>query len=369
MKHRFVLEEVTVVSQARLHRRGFLGGVAALGALGTGGSALAQQGTVTFTSWGGAFQDALRASMLAPAGQVLGLTVKEDTTNGIQDVRAQITARRVVWDVTEQELPTAETLKRENALEPLDYGVINTDGLAKELVNSHYVGFVNFTKVIAWQTSTYGESGPKTWADFWDVKKFPGKRSLFQQVNYALEAATMAQGVAIPEVYKVLATPQGMDRAWAKLAEIAPHITVWYRGGSQSAQLLRDGEVDIIHMGHNRVESVIGSGRKVGYLFDGGTMDIDALMVPRGAPNKANAMRLINELLKPEPQARLAKAMPLGPVNTNAFKTGLLTEAEALKVNTHASNIDKQLLVDPNFYVGRLDVLTERFDRIKQIRG
>ncbi len=352
-----------------MDRRSFLAGASALGGVAAGGPVFAQQGTVTFTSWGGAFQDALRSAMLTPAAQTLGLTVKEDTTNGIQDVRAQITARRVVWDVTEQELPTAETLKRESALEPLDYGVINTDGIPKELVSSHYVGFVNFTKVIAWQVSTYGDNGPKTWVDFWDVKKFPGKRSLFQQVNYALEAATMAQGVAIPDVYKVLATQQGMDRAWAKLEEIAPHITVWYRGGSQSAQLLRDGEVDIIHMGHNRVESVIASGRKVGYLFDGGTMDIDALMVPKGAPNKANAMRLINELLKPEPQARLAKAMPLGPVNVNAFKTGILTESEAIKVNTHASNIGKQLLVDPNFYVGRLDALTERFDRIKQKRG
>ncbi|MBU6378695.1 MAG: ABC transporter substrate-binding protein [Gammaproteobacteria bacterium] len=359
-----------MIMRSRVGRRSLLVGAGAM-ALGApfAGRAWAQDSAVTFTSWGGAFQDALRANMLAPAAKTLGITVREDTTNGIQDVRAQITARKVTWDVTEQELPTAETLKRENALEPLDYAVISTDGIPQELVNSHYVGFINFTKVIAWQVSTYGENGPKTWADFWDVKKFPGKRSLFQQVNYALEAATMAQGVPIGEVYKVLATKDGMDRGWAKLEEIAPHITVWYRGGSQSAQLLRDGEVDIIHMGHNRVESVIGSGKKVAYQFDGGTMDIDALMVPRGAPNKANAMRLINELLKPDAQARLAKAMPLGPVNTKAFATGILTDAEALKVNTHASNIGKQLLVDPNFYVGRLDQLTERFERIKQKRG
>jgi putative spermidine/putrescine transport system substrate-binding protein len=347
--------------------------VVGAGALATGTAlscgASAQQASVTFSSWGGAFQDALREAMLKPAAQALAIAVREDTTNGIQDVRAQITARRVTWDVTEQELPTAETLKRENALEPIDYAVVSTDGIPRELVNSHYVGFINFTKVIAWQASTYGENGPRTWADFWDVRKFPGKRSLFQQVNYALEAATMAQGVAIPDVYKVLATQQGMDRAWAKLEEIAPHVSVWYRGGSQSAQLLRDGEVDIIHMGHNRVESVIGSGKKIGYVFDGGTMDIDALMVPRGAPNKANAMRLINEMLKADAQARLAKAMPLGPVNVNAFATGILTEAEARKVNTHPSNIGKQLLVDPNFYVGRLDQLTERFERIKQKRG
>lgn len=360
-----------MIARSSFTRRQLLAGTGAvaLGGIVGPGRVFAQEKVVTFSSWGGSFQEALRATMLEPAAKAVGLTVREDTTNGIKDVRAQITAGKVTWDVTEQELPTAETLKRENALEPLDYSVINTDGIPKALVNSHYVGFINFTKVIAWQVGTYGDNGPKTWADFWDVKKFPGKRSLFQQVNYALEAATMAEGIAIADVYKVLATKEGMERAWKKLEEIAPHITVWYRGGSQSAQLLRDGEVDIIHMGHNRVESVIKSGKKVGYQFDGGTMDIDALMVPRGASNKANAMLLINEMLKPDAQARLAKTMPLGPVNTKAFAAGILSEAEALKVNTHPSNIDKQLLIDANFYVGRLDQLTERFEQIKQKRG
>lgn len=339
--------------------------ILALGVCALAAPALAQS-TVTFASWGGAFQDALRKSMLEPASRSLGITVKEDTTNGIQDVRAQITARRVAWDVTEQELPTCETLKREGALEPLDYSVIRTEGIPKELINSHYVGFINFTKVIAYRKDKFGENGPKNWADFWDVKRFPGKRSMHGKVNYNLEAALMADGVPIADVYKVLSTKEGQERAWKKLAEIVPHVTVWYRGGSQSAQLLRDGEVDMIHMGHNRVESVKASGKAVAYTFEGGTMDIDCLLVPKGAPNKANAMRLINAMLDARAQATLAKQMPLGPVNAKAFDTGILTRQELLNVNTHPSNYPKQLLVDPNFYIGQLDKLTERFDTLIQ---
>ncbi|MFM8755658.1 MAG: ABC transporter substrate-binding protein [Limnohabitans sp.] len=332
------------------------------------GSALAQQGTVTFASWGGAFQDALRKTMLEPATKKLAINLREDTTNGIQDVRAQITAGKVTWDVTEQELPTCETLKRDGMLEPLDYSVIKTEGIPKELINSHYVGFINFTKVIAYRQDKFGNNGPKTWADFWDVKKFPGKRSMHGKVNYNLEAALMADGVPAANVYKVLATREGQERAWKKLAEIVPHVTVWYRGGSQSAQLLRDGEVDIIHMGHNRVESVRASGKPVAYTFDGGTMDVDCLLVPKGAPNRANAMRLISEMLDARAQATLAKAMPLGPVNVRAFDSGVLTQQEILNVNTHSSNYGKQLLVDPNFYIGQLDRLTERFDTLIQKR-
>ena len=304
--------------------------------------------------------------MLDPASEALGITVKEDTTNGIQDVRAQITAGAVAWDVTEQELPTCETLKREGMLEPLDYSVIDTSGIPEELIDSHYVGFINFTKVIAYRKDHFGDNGPKTWADFWDFEKFPGKRSMHGKVNYNLEAALMADGVPLEDVYATLATDEGQERAWAKLAEIAPKVTVWYRGGSQSAQLLRDGEVDVIHMGHNRVESVKASGMDVAYSFDGGTMDIDCLLVPKGPPNAANAMKLINEMLKAESQARLAMTMPLGPVNTNAFSVGVLSEDEAVNVNTHPANYPKQLLVDPNFYIGRLDVLTELFDTLIQ---
>ena len=338
--------------------------VAAL-SLGTGvSSAVAEE--VVFASWGGSFQDALRSSMLDPASEALDITVKEDTTNGIQDVRAQITAGAVAWDVTEQELPTCETLKREGMLEPLDYSVIDTSGIPEELINSHYVGFINFTKVIAYRKDHFGDNGPETWADFWDFEKFPGKRSMHGKVNYNLEAALMADGVPLEDVYATLATDEGQERAWAKLAEIAPKVTVWYRGGSQSAQLLRDGEVDVIHMGHNRVESVKASGIDVAYSFDGGTMDIDCLLVPKDSPNTANAMRLINEMLKAESQARLAMTMPLGPVNTNAFSVGILSEDEAVNVNTHPMNYPKQLLVDPNFYIGRLDILTERFDTLIQ---
>ena len=339
-------------------------------ALVAGGLAIASpafaEGEVVFASWGGSFQDALRSAMLEPAAGALNITVKEDTTNGIQDVRAQITAGAVAWDVTEQDLPSCETLSREGSLEPIDYSIVDTTGIPKELIHDNYIGFINFTKVIAYRKAAFGDNGPSNWAEFWDLENFPGKRGMHGKVNYNLEAALMADGVPMAEIYDTLATNEGKARAWDKLGEIAPEVTVWYRGGSQSAQLLRDGEVDVIHMGHNRVESVIASGIDVAYAFDGGTMDVDCLLVPKGAPNKDNAMRLINELLSAEAQARLAVTMPLGPVNSGAFGTGIISDEMAVKVNTHPDNYGKQLLVDPNFYIGQLGELTEEFDTLIQ---
>ena len=350
-------------SSKNFFRKTMLCGVFAV-ALASGPAAA--EGEVVFTSWGGSFQDALRSAMLKPAATALNVTVKEDTTNGIQDVRAQITAGAVAWDVSEQDLPSCETLSREGSLEPIDYSIVDTTGIPENLIHENYIGFINFTKVIAYRKDAFGDNGPSNWAEFWDLENFPGKRAMHGKVNYNLEAALMADGVPMAEVYDTLATDEGMARAWAKLGEIAPEVTVWYRGGSQSAQLLRDGEVDVIHMGHNRVESVMGSGIDVAYTFDGGTMDIDCLLVPKGAPNKDNAMRLINELLSAKSQARLAMTMPLGPVNAGAFDTGIIPKETAIKINTYPSNYDKQLLVDPNFYVGQLGALTEEFDTLIQ---
>ena len=125
----------------------------------------------------------------------LNVTVKEDTTNGIQDVRAQITAGAVAWDVTEQDLPSCETLSREGSLEPIDYSVVDTTGIPEELIHDNYVGFINFTKVIAYRKDAFGDNGPSNWAEFWDLENFPGKRGMHGKVNYNLEAALMADGV------------------------------------------------------------------------------------------------------------------------------------------------------------------------------
>jgi putative spermidine/putrescine transport system substrate-binding protein len=152
------------------------------------------EGDVVFASWGGSFQDALRSAMLEPAASALNVTVKEDTTNGIQDVRAQITAGAVAWDVTEQDLPSCETLSREGSLEPIDYSIVDTTGIPEELIHENYIGFINFTKVIAYRTDAFDGAGPSNWAEFWDLENFPGKRGMHGKVNYNLEAALMADG-------------------------------------------------------------------------------------------------------------------------------------------------------------------------------
>ena len=147
--------------------------------IGLGNIAKADGHSVVFASWGGSFQDALRSSMLDPAAEALNITIKEDTTNGPQDVRAQITAGAVAWDITEQALSDCARLKQEGALEAIDYGVVSTDGIPAGLVDSHWVGLLTYSLVIGWQAEKFGENGPQSWADFWNTETYPGTRSMF----------------------------------------------------------------------------------------------------------------------------------------------------------------------------------------------
>ena len=324
------------------------------------------EGEVVFSSWGGSFQDALRESMLNPAAQELGITIKEDTTNGIQDVRAQITAGAVAWDLTEQALSDCARLKQEGALEPIDYSVVSTDGIPASLVDSNWVGMMTYSLVIGWQAEKFGENGPQSWADFWNTEAFPGTRAMFNSVPHALEAALMADGVDAGDVNTVLRGEGGVDRAFAKLEEIAPDITVWYRGGSQAAQLMADEEIDFIHIGNGRAEALNADAMKVGYTWNQATTDADCLLVPKGAPNRENAMRLLNEMLSAEAQARMAVAISYGPVNESAFDTGLISPELAAKNNAAPDNMRTQVVIDAGFYVENFAELQERFDTLVQ---
>ena len=117
------------------------------------------EGDVVFASWGGSFQDALRSAMLDPASKALNVTVKEDTTNGIQDVRAQSTAGAVAWDVTEQDLPSCETLSREGSLEPIDYSIVDTTGIPQEGYNVKRGGVRKSPKGDDYGREDVGEEG------------------------------------------------------------------------------------------------------------------------------------------------------------------------------------------------------------------
>lgn len=320
------------------------------------------QTTITVSSWGGAYQDAQRKAWFEPAAKDLGLTIKEDTTQGIADVRAQVASGRVTWDLVQQGVNGCILLEREGILEKLDGEVAKAaQGIPKEVKSDYWVGNLVYSTVIAWNTKTYGNKKPQGWADMWNQKDFPGARSMRRSPLYALEAALIADGVEPAKVY-----PIDVDRAFKKLAELKPHVTAWWPSGAASAQLINDGEVDMIGLWNGRVQAVMKEGAKADFTFNQQMLIYDCWMIPKGAPNKAAAMKAMAHMLTPQAQARLPLHINYGPANVAAFETGIIPDSVAKDLPSSPANTKTAIVFDAKWWADNLDAVTKRFDQFIQ---
>jgi putative spermidine/putrescine transport system substrate-binding protein len=332
-----------------MRRRTLLGATLAAAAMPSVRRANADTPQLTVVSWGGAFQDAQSKALFQPAAKALGITVKEETYTGLAELRMRAKSGAVTWDVVCSGSGTSARAGVEGLLEKLDYQIIDVADFVPGAWSPYYVGSDAFSTVVAWNTKTYGENGPQNWADFWDVKKFPGTRSYRNAVT--LEPALMADGVPPDKVYEVLSAPGGIERAIKKLTELKPHIAVWWSSGAQSAQLMMDGAVDMVMGWNGRFDVVKQSGAKVAYTFNQGILDYDCFVIPKGAPQKELAMKFLAEISKPQYQAALTKFITYGPTNKKAYDLGVIPASYAAELPSSPANVAKQLVIDDQWYM------------------
>jgi len=312
-------------------------------------SAAAQQ--LTVVSFGGAYQEGQSKALFQPAAKALGITVKEETYTGIADLRLKVKAGAVTWDIVASGSGSAARAGAEGILEKLDYKAIDVSSFLPDMHQEYCVGGDVFSTVLAWNTKTYGDKGPQSWADFWDVKRFPGKRSYRKSVAGALEPALMADGVPAAKVYEILSSPGGIERAIKKIKELKPHIAVWWSSGAQHAQLMKDGEVDMVTGWNGRFDVVAKDGAKVAYTFNQGLLDNDCYAIAKGAPNKDLAMKFLAEISKPQYQAEFTKYITYGPTNKKAYELGTIEAGYAKRLPSHPDNAGKQLTINLDWYI------------------
>ena len=310
----------------------------------------AQEKTVTIASWGGSYQEAQSKALFEPAAANTGITVKQETYGGMSDVRLQVSSGAVSLDIVASGSGSAARAGAEGLLEPLDYSVIDVSTFYPTLKSEFCVGGDVFSTVYAWNTTTYGDAGPQSWADFFDTEKFPGKRAYRNKVAGALEPAIMADGVAPEDVYKVLDSEEGIERALDKIRELKPNIDVFWSSGAQQAQLMKDGEVDMTTGWNGRFDNAAKDGAKVKYSFNQALLDYDCFAIPKGAPNKDTAMEFLAEISKAEYQDDLPKYITYGPTNKAAYDTGEITAEVAASLPSSPANAALQVPVSLEWY-------------------
>lgn len=311
--------------------------------------------SVTFAGWGGVFQEAEHKAYFEPAAKALGISIKEDTMDGLAAVRAQVMSGKPKWDVVELSSNDCVMAEQQGLTEPLDYSVISLDGIAERFYGKNWIASNAYTTVLAWSSAS-GVAPVRTWKQFFDPE-IKGPRALYRQPYTTLELALISDGVAPKDLY-----PLDVERAFKVLERIKPQITSWWTGGSDSTQLLRTGEVDFLSMWTGGVNGLKKSGAKVDFTYDQALVDYDCVVVPKGAPNKALAMKLIAQIMQPESQARLVMLTPNPPINTKAFDTGIIPKEMAEVLPTAPHNVEKVVFFDPNWWLPRQVELQQRFD-------
>jgi putative spermidine/putrescine transport system substrate-binding protein len=298
---------------------------------------------ITFVSQGGAYQKAQTVAILDPAAKKLDITVNQDSIpDAWPAIKTQVGSGKPTWDVVDT--PTGYCLRggEQGLIEKLDFSKMPNAAAMPETYRSAYsVAYEFYSSVLAYSQKTYAAgNAPNNWADFWDVKKFPGRRALRNHPIATLEAALMADGVAPDKLY-----PLDVERAFRKLEEIKPNITVWWTSGAQSAQLLNDGEVDMVMAWNGRVSALINDGAKVGFTYNQGILQSTSLCILKGAPNLATAVRFLNEAVDPVNQANLPLHIDYGPANPKAFDTGVIKSERAVQLPSAPENAARQALM------------------------
>jgi putative spermidine/putrescine transport system substrate-binding protein len=308
-------------------------------------------------NWGGDALNAFRKAWTDTFTKNTGIQVRIDGAGPTEGaIRSQLASGQPSWDVVDVESYTAMVLGREKILQPLDYNVIQRAQVAPALSSDHGIASYQFSYVMAWDSEKFGNNGPKNWADFWNVEKFHGKRTLYKWMNGMLEAALLADGVPADQLY-----PLDVARALAKIDEIKPHVLSFWSSGAESQQLMVDGEVSVGAIWHTRAKLLSeDTENRVRWNFDNGLINSSSWAVLQSNPAGTQpAMQFIQYALQPEGQLKLFELLGNGPSNSATEK---LMTAQQLEANCASeANLKKQIALNAQWYADNYAKTLEQY--------
>ncbi|RFC68287.1 MULTISPECIES: ABC transporter substrate-binding protein [Mesorhizobium] len=326
-----------------------------------GGTLTTQARDLTVVSWGGNYQDAQKKIYFEPFAKETGKPLLDESWDGGYGVlQAKVKAGSPNWDAVQVESEELALGCADGIYEPIDWSKLGgKEAYLPAAVSDCGVGAIVWSTGIGYDGDKLKE-GPKSWADFWDVQKFPGKRGLRKGAKYSLEFALMADGVAPADVYKVLGTPEGVDRAFKKLDEIKPHM-VWWEAGAQPLQLLSSGEVVMTSAYNGRITGINRSeGKHFNFVFPQSIYAIDSWVILKGSENKDAAMDFIAFAGKPENQSKLPEYVAYGLPNLEAAK--MVDAKFQPELPTTPANLENAIPLNADFWTDNSEELTQRFN-------
>ena len=354
--------------------------LAAAGTLAIGATAVAQQSVnLTIVSWGGAYsasqQNAYHDPYMA-ANPHVRIVTDDGSANALAGIRAQAQAGNVTWDLVDMLPSDAQVACDEGLLLEIDYDNMlapapdgtpaSQDFLPGSLDGECFIPQIVYSTIISYNSTMFpADKQPNSIADFFDVENFPGQRAIQNRPGGNLEWALYADGVPLGEIYDVLRTPAGVERALAKLDTIKDHLVFWTEG-AQAPQLLADREVAFATGYNGRMFAAAEEeGQPIQIIWDGQLVEWDGWVIPKGGRNVDAVLDYVRFATDTQRLADQAKYISYGPAR--ASSAGLVSTHATLGIDmnphmpTHPDNYQTPIVLDNEFWTDYGDELRERF--------
>lgn len=315
----------------------------------------AAQDTLYVNSWGGIWEEAAYKNLFNPFTKKTGIEVRTVSPVSYAKLVAQAQTGTYDFDVATVsgwQVPQAQPA---NILEPIDRDVIDTAALQDDAVFMDSIASHAPSINLVFDKRVFESGSMKSWADFWDLKRFPGLRGMRRGAADCLIFALLADGVPVSELY-----PPDADRAFASLSRIKDSVPVWWTEGPQALQLIQDGEVPAIPLWNSISSVAIERGVPLEIVWNQAKINPVYWVVSKGTPRAKIAWEFIKFAIQPENLAGFCVDGRYGPMHRSAFQ--YVPEAAAKLMPTYPANYKVAFEENSEAIGTRLTELTRRFN-------
>ncbi len=330
--------------------------------------------SITVTSFGGAFSTSQIEAYQKPFTKKTGITVNAEVYNGgSAEIRAQVQAGNVTWDVVDVEKQDLTAACDEGLLELIDPAMLAPAPDGTPAVEDFLPGAIHecgvativWTTIVAYDKTKFPGEKPSKLADFFDVKKFPGMRAISKRPVVAMEFALMADGVPPADVYKVLSTPEGLDRAFNKLDSIKANLIFW-EAGAQPPQMLADGEVVMTTAYNGRIfNAQVKENKPFEIIWDHQVYNMDYYAILKGTKHKKAALEFLKFSTTTQALADQASWISYGPTRKSSVPLITTYTGTDIKMAPHMptapANLINALASDNEWWADHQDEVLKRY--------
>lgn len=341
-----------VQSQSRRSLLKAAGLVAGSSMIGFPAIVTAQPKTLTITCWGGSYEAAIQKAFAEPFTKETGIAVTLVNNADLPRMKVQVESKNVSWDVFDSIGPQIMSGVEQGLWETIDTSIVDTSDLIQKTGPDH-VGTYSYAGGLGYDPLRHPDGKhPTTYAEFWDVEKFPGRRGLRARISENLEMALLADGVDPNALY-----PLDIERGFKALDRIKPAIRKWIETTPETVTLIGSKELDFTYTYLSRVLASQKNGMSIAMSMKQTLNSLEYLAVPKHGKNTEAAMKYVAFCLRPDRQAAFAEEVAFAPNSSSALS--LLSEQARTQIPD--MNDPNSVVINDAWWGKHYDSLQRRF--------